>query len=282
MIMSEESSEPQLAPDQVPQGWSELADVYERMFQTFTSQFAREALKQLDIQAGERVLDVATGTGSFSLPAAMQGADVLATDFAAGMIARLRERIDEHALENIRTEVMDGQALEIADGTFDVSASVVGLIFFPDIEKGMTELRRVLKPAGRCAVVCWGEPETFEMFGYLGKALQQAAPDFEMPQQTPVWARLAGHESLHDEMSRAGFNDVKVTTMQGELVVTSPEDYWKEFISSSPPMKILYNKIGEERWQRAGEVFTELLLEKSQGGSCTLTAEACIGIGVAP
>jgi hypothetical protein len=83
-------------------------------------------------------------------------------------------------------------------------------------------------------------------------------------------------------MSRAGFNDVKVTTMQGELVVTSPEDYWKEFISSSPPMKILYNKIGEDRWQRAGEVFTELLLEKSQGGSCTLTAEACIGIGVAP
>ena len=126
--MSEESLEPHLAPDQVPQGWSELADVYERMFQGFTSQFAREALKQLDVKAGERVLDVATGTGSFSLPAATQGADVLATDFAEGMIARLRERIDEHALENIRAEVMDGQALEIEDGTFDVSASVVGLI----------------------------------------------------------------------------------------------------------------------------------------------------------
>jgi len=100
------------------------------------------------------VLDVAAGTGSFSMPAARAGVDVLATDFAPGMIERLRQRIQQEGLTNIRAEVMDGQALDVPDACYDASASIVGVIFFPDIARGIAELKRVLRSGGRFAIVC--------------------------------------------------------------------------------------------------------------------------------
>ena len=208
-----------LSPDQVPQGWSDIATVYEKAFEKLTSQFSREALDRLDLGPDESVLDVAAGTGSFSIAAARAGGEVLATDFAPGMIKRLQQRIAEEGLENIRTQVMDGQNLEIEDASYDVAASIVGVIFFQDIAKGLSELKRVLKPKGRCAVVCWGEMEKFEMMAYLKKSIATAVPEFEMPTQTPVWARLLGHEQLEQMMNEAGFKNVKVTNKTGKLEV---------------------------------------------------------------
>lgn len=268
----------ELNPDQIPQGWSSIACQYERAFEKFTSQFAYEALHQLQLKPGERVLDVAAGTGSFGLLAARAGGDVLATDFAPGMVERLGQRIQREAIPNIRAEVMDGQALNLPDASFDISASIVGVIFFPDIAKGIAELKRVLKPDGRCAIVCWGDPDSFQMMRYLVKAIETAVPEFEMPTQTPVWARLLGHEQLERSMRDAGFIDVRVTNMTGRLEVESPENFWQDFVSSSPPLIRLFEKLGEENTRRTGEVFAELVYEdcKDVPG---MTAEACIGIG---
>lgn len=268
-----------LAPDQVPQGWSALASDYERAFEKFTSQFSHEALRQLGLQPGERVLDVAAGTGSFSLPAARAGGDVLATDFAPGMVERLRQRIEQEGLSNIRAEVMDGQALDVQDASYDISASIVGVIFFPDIPRGIAELKRVLKPGGRCAIVCWGDPETFEMMKILKKSIETVVPEFEMPQQTPVWARLVGHELLEQSMLDAGFKDVAVTNMLGRLEMESPEAFWNNFISSSPPMQLLFEKLGDKHTQRVGEVFADLVMDNCKDGEFCMTAEACVGIG---
>jgi ubiquinone/menaquinone biosynthesis C-methylase UbiE len=272
---------PNLSPDQIPQGWSNIASAYERAFETLTSQFSHEALRQLELEQGERVLDVAAGTGSFSLPAARAGGDVIATDFAPGMVERLEERIAAEKLENIRAQVMDGQYLDCEDGCFDVAASIVGVIFFPDIAKGIAELKRILKPKGRCAVVCWGDQDKFEMMGYLTKAIQTAAPEFEMPAQTPVWARLLGHEQLEQTMKDAGFNNVRVTNMIGKLEMESPEEFWNDFTSSAPPLAKLFEALGVENTKKTGEVFAELVVNNCKEGVPCMTSEACIGIGEA-
>ncbi len=271
----------ELSHDQMPQGWSSIASAYERAFEQITSQFSHEALRQLKLEPGERVLDVATGTGSFSMPAARAGADVLATDFAPGMIERLRQRIQQEGLHNIRAEVMDGQALNVADASCDVSASIVGVIFFPDIARGIAELKRVLKPGGRCAIVCWGDPETLQLMQYLTQAIATAVPDFEIPTQTPVWARLLGHELLEQSMRDAGFVDVRVTNMYGRLEMESPQNFWNDFVSSSPPLIKLFEQLGEDNTRITGEIFAELVTENSKHDTPCMTAEACIGIGYA-
>ncbi len=269
----------ELSPDQIPEGWSNIASVYEKAFEKLTSQFSSEVVRLLDIKPGERVLDVAAGTGSFSLAAARAGGDVLATDFATGMVDRLQQRIDEEGLQNISSEVMDGQNLNLSDASYDISTSVVGVIFFPDIEKGIAELKRVLKPDGRCAIVCWGDQDKFEMMGYLKKAIQTAVPEFEMPTQTPVWARLLGHEQLEQKMTAAGFKNVRVSNMTGTLVMDSPEQFWKDFTSSAPPLAKLFEALGEANTRKTGEVFVRLVTDKSNGGTPSMTSEACIGIG---
>lgn len=270
-----------LGPDQVPEGWSNIASIYERAFEKLTSQFSDEALRQLEIEPGERVLDVAAGTGSFSLAAARAGGDVLATDFAPGMVERLRERISAEGLKNLKADVMDGQDLDCDDDSYDISASIVGVIFFPDIAKGISELKRVLKPGGRCAVVCWGDQDKFEMMGYLAKAIQTAVPGFEMPTQTPVWARLLGHEQLEHTMKEAGFNNVKVSKMIGELEIESPMSFWDDFTSSAPPLARLFGELGVENTRKAGEAFADLVMNKCSDGIPCMTSEACIGIGEA-
>ena len=270
-----------LSPDQIPEKWGDIAAAYGGAFEKLTSQFADDVIMRLAPKTGERVLDVAAGTGSFSLAAAKLGAEVLATDFAEGMVEHIQGRVDEALIHNVKTQVMDGQALELDDASYDVSVSIVGLIFFPDIDKGFAELKRVLRPGGRCAVVCWDSPEHFDMMRLLKQSVQTAAPDFELPTKTPVWARMVGTDQLETKFRQAGFNNIEVDTIDGLLTLDSVEDFWSVFISSSPPMISLFSALGEENTKRVGEVFVELATDNHQKQIVTLASKACVGIAYA-
>jgi len=271
-----------LSPDQIPEKWSTIATVYERAFEKLTRQFSEDVIEQLNLKPADRVLDVATGTGSLSLMAARKGADVLATDFASGMIDRLRQRLDENAIHNVSTEVMDGQNLTLDDNSFDISASVVGLIFFPDIQQGLREMKRVLKQGGRCAIVCWDQPEHFEMMNYLKQAIEMAVPEFDMPVQTPVWARMCGETSLKENLLEAGFTDVETWTKQGILEIESADQFWTDFTSSAPPLAMLFDKLGDKNTERVGKKFIELVTDNGKQQSPRLSARACMAIARKP
>lgn len=268
-----------LSPDQVPERWGAIAAAYEKSFEGLSCQFAAEALRLLDVKAGERVIDVAAGTGTFGLLAARAGAEVLATDFAAGMVARLRERIADEGLTRITAEIMDGQALAVSDASFDAGASVLGLIFFPDIPRGLAELRRVLRPGGRAAIVCWSDPRNLELMTSMREAIQKVVPEFQAPPAPPVWARLAGADTLRDRMHAAGFRKVEVTTAAGALEIESPSTFWTDFASSVPPLAYLLQHLGPDRADAVGRVYMESLKAASRHGIPTLKADACIGIG---
>lgn len=267
-----------LSPDQIPEKWGEIACAYGTAFEKLTTQFADEVITQLSPKTGESVLDVAAGTGSFSLAAARLGADVMATDFAQGMVDFMQHRIDEELIHNIKARVMDGQALDVADASYDISVSIVGLIFFPDIDKGFAELKRVLKPGGRCAVVCWDFPETFDMMKLLKRSIEIAAPDFDLPTQVPVWARMVGEQQLEEKFQLAGFDKIETKTIDGLLTLDSVEEFWSVFISSSPPMISLFSALGEKNTQRVGEVFVQLATDNHKNEVVTLASKACVGI----
>ena len=266
------------SPDQVPQNWSAITSGYENAFEGLSSQFAADVIPLLNLEAGQRVLDVAAGTGAFSLMAAQHGAHVLATDFAAGMVERIRARAAALNLSHVAAEVMDGQALTVPDGSFDVSVSILGLIFFPDLQRGMSELRRVLRPGGRGAVVCWGDMQKLQLMSAVLDAVRTVMPAFQ-PAGMPVWARLMGAEALRDQMQAAGFRDVQVTTVTRALQIAAPDSFWNEFNHSAPPLAAMFDQLGPERTAEVGAVFTQSLLARATDGVATLSTEACIGIG---
>ncbi|MDQ4069410.1 MAG: class I SAM-dependent methyltransferase [Actinomycetota bacterium] len=133
-----------------------------------TLQIVGESLcEAVDVQAGERVLDVAAGNGNASLAAARRGAVVTATDYVTSLLEQAQARAASEGL-TIDTEQVDAEALPFPDGSFDVVLSTFGVMFAPDQERAAAELVRACRPGGRIALANW-TPSGF--IGHVFKAL---------------------------------------------------------------------------------------------------------------
>lgn len=268
-----------LSPDQTPHGWDIAAETYEWAFDSFTTQYAQEALRLTDLKAGWRILDVAAGCGGLAAVAARRKVEVVATDFSTAMVQRLRERIARESLPNVTATVMDGQNLEFPDNCFDAAYSVFGLIFFPDRARGLRELWRVLKPRGRAAVVAWSLPERMAVFPLVRRALQAAVPDFSPPAKPPSWQDLQDPTVFEAEMKAAGFREVRIHTVTREWTTPSAEWLWANLTGMSPAIFALFDKLGRDSVDAAGRVFVAELRRRFGDGPVRLSGEALIGVG---
>lgn len=117
--------------------------------------FLSETLVEaVDLRAGERVLDVASGSGNAALAAARRSAVVTASDIVPELLEHARQRAAAELVE-LQTEVADAQALPFGDGAFDVVTSAIGVMFAPDQHAAADEIVRVVRPGGRVALASW-------------------------------------------------------------------------------------------------------------------------------
>ena len=137
-----------------------------------------------DVRPGERVLDVAAGSGNAAIPAALRGATVVASDLTPELFDAGRRLATEAGAE-LEWREADAEALPFADDAFDVVLSTVGVMFAPHHEVAADELVRVTKPGGRVALVNW-TPQGF--IGQMFTAMKPfAAPLPEGAQPAPLW-----------------------------------------------------------------------------------------------
>ena len=128
------------------------ASAWDRFSTRFSALYVPALLAATHIKEGQRVLDVATGTGPSAVEAAAvmgQTGLVLATDISLPMLQKAKPKV-EHLPVNLFA--MDAQALACGDSTFDAVICHLGLMFFPNLERGLAEFRRVLRPGGYMAV----------------------------------------------------------------------------------------------------------------------------------
>lgn len=137
----------------------------------------------VELRAGQKVLDVATGSGNAALSAARRGCEATGIDYVPALIERARERA---AVERLpaRFEVGDCEDIPYPDGSFDVVLSVYGSMFAPNQEKAAQELIRLCRPGGRIGMANW-TPAGFwgKTFGLVGKYL----PPPEGLRPPPEW-----------------------------------------------------------------------------------------------
>lgn len=266
-------------PDQLPELWSHGASAYDQTAERIMPQFANDALNAVELGSRERVLDVAAGTGVLALDAARRGADVVAIDFAPGMVEQLESRIREEGLKNVQPLVMDGQNLDLADDSFDLAASQFGVNLFPDRASGFQEMYRVLKPGGRAVVVTWSAMHRVEpMFAFL-EAMQSAEAG------PPPWGGLPPALSLHDpdtftgELEAAGFRDVSIERTTHQMTAESAEAFWEELKGFIPTVTALIEELGEEQAEAVGNTYIQLLKERYGDGPLALNCEGLIGVG---
>lgn len=127
-----------------------------------------ELCEALDLRAGQRVLDVAAGSGNAAIAAARRWCDVTATDYVPALLNRAQERSLAERLP-IVTEVADAEALPYGDGSFDAVMSTFGAMFTPDHERPAKEMVRVCRPGGKIGLANW-TPEGFigQLFRVIG------------------------------------------------------------------------------------------------------------------
>jgi len=201
-------------------------------------------LDALAVVPGERVLDVASGTGNAALAAAARGARAVGVDGAEGLLALARDRARE-ADEEVEFLVGDAGALPVEDDAFDVVLSAFGVIFAPDPEQAAAELLRVLRPGGRLALTTWVPAGAIHD---VGRVLFGALP--ARPGDRPRWGDA---DWVLELLTSAGAREVHADEDHLTFKAASPEAWFSEQEEHHPVWRWGRRVIGDERWSRVRE-----------------------------
>ena len=280
----------ELQPDQRFEAWDSHVLAYETVFEPFSLQFAAAAMTKLGLglglglAAGQSVLDLGAGSGGAALAMAQSGCQVTAVDAAAGMCARISARAQSRAQFRanarsvpVQALCMDGQALDFAEATFDAALSVFGVVLFPDAVKGLAEMRRVVRPGGRVAVVTWTEPQSYELAVELRAAMTAIRPDLPAA-GLPAQLRYRERADFAALFHAAGFDHVDIDVCAATLC--APSARWlSRHLAFAPGMAAQIAGLGSDA-AAVEQRFAANLEARLGTGAIALGGKAFVGVAV--
>lgn len=212
-----------MAPDGVRTMFDRIAPVYDAMNRLMTAGLDRTWRRltvEAVVQPGDRVLDACCGTGDLALAAEREGGIVTALDFSDEMLVRARRK--SGSVTWVRGDLL---ALPFEDGSFNVATVGFGLRNVADLDAGLRELRRVLRPGGRLAILEITQPRGplkpfFRLWfdgvvPLLGRVLPGGKAYTYLPASV---RRFPGADDLAARVGAAGFEHVRVRLLGGSIV----------------------------------------------------------------
>ena len=172
------------------------------------------------LEHGSRVIDIAAGDGGQSVAAARRvgpSGEVLATDIAPEFVKLANAVAARMGLTQLRAEVMDAEALTLPDDRFDAAISRLGLMYLPDLQKGLSEIKRVLRPGGRISAIVFTTAEKTPFFSIPVKMIRKKRG---MPAPVPGQPgpfSLGALGVLAENFEAAGFQDVQEQVIDAPL-----------------------------------------------------------------
>lgn len=218
--------------------WSAAGEDYERISETLADAI-EHCVGRLRPRAGERVLDLATGTGWAARRIAARGARVVAVDFAAPLV-EAGARIAQGAGLDIDFRVGDAERLDFDDASFDAVVSTFGVMFVRDPGRAAGELARVCRPGGRIALTTWpADGAVAALFGVIRPYL----PAPNVPPPSPfAW----GHRERVAELLGDDF-DLRFETGTTLLREADSPAAWSLFESCYGPTRTLAATLPPDR-----------------------------------
>lgn len=189
---------------------------------------------------GQRVLDVAAGSGNVAIPAALAGADVVACDLTPELLETGRAQAEQHGAR-IHWQQADAENLPFDDHSFDAVLSCVGVMFAPHHHASADEMVRVCRPGGIIGMINW-TPEGFigQMFAAMKPYTPPPPPGAQPP---PLWGSEAHVRSLFGE--RISELDVRRQTVTIDCFAT-PEEFRDFFKTNYGPTVATYRALADD------------------------------------
>jgi ubiquinone/menaquinone biosynthesis C-methylase UbiE len=204
------------------------------------SELGRILVEASGVRPGDRVLDVAAGSGNVAVPAALAGASVVASDLTPELFDTGR-RLAAEAGADIEWREADAEALPFADGEFDTVLSCVGVMFAPHHQASADELARVCRPGGTIGLISW-TPEGFigQMFATMRPYAPPPPPGAQPP---PLWGREEHvRELLGDRVAEMS---AQRQSLQVDRFAT-PEEFRDFFKAAYGPTIAAYRGIADD------------------------------------
>lgn len=197
-------------------GWDLAAADYEPLWRTQLAGVQAALLREAALAPGEQVLDIACGTGLVTLAAARAVAPhgaVVGVDLSGEMVAAATNRAQASQQPNASFARMNAERLELPDSHFDAALCALGLMYLPEPEQALREMRRVLRPAGRMVSAVWGDRAGCGWAALFG--IVQAEVQSEV---CPLFFRLGQGDTLARVCAAAGFESLRQQRITTTLV----------------------------------------------------------------
>ncbi|MGC2235342.1 MAG: class I SAM-dependent methyltransferase [Pyrinomonadaceae bacterium] len=226
-----------------------------------------EFIERLNLQKGERVLDVACGTGNLALPAARKGAVVTGIDIAPNLLEQARARAGAENLE-CRFEEGDAENMPYADASFDTVLTMFGAMFAPRPDVTASELVRVCRPKGKIAMANW-TPEAF-----TGQMFKTGAKHVPPPPNIPSPVLWGDEETVRRRLQE-GIAELHLARRPitflypfspGEVV-----EYFRQFFG---PTQFAFNALDEQGQAALRQDLEQLWTEHNRATDGTTEVES--------
>jgi demethylmenaquinone methyltransferase/2-methoxy-6-polyprenyl-1,4-benzoquinol methylase len=213
-----------LEEGQVRAMFDRISGLYDLMNSVMTAglhhRWRARAADLAELRPGDRALDVATGTGDLALELARRGAEVVGSDFSEGMLEHARRKAQ--GVAGVRFEQANALALPYADDEFAAATVGFGARNFSDLEQGLREMARVVRPGGRVVILEITTPTKPPLSTFFRLWFDRVVPllgrDEAYTYLPNSVKRFPGPEALGAVMDRAGLRDIRWILTAGGII----------------------------------------------------------------
>jgi ubiquinone/menaquinone biosynthesis C-methylase UbiE len=257
-------------------GWDRASVYYEASWQNQLRPAQEKLLELAHIQPGEKVIDIACGTGLVTFPSAEKVGEngvVLGTDISDKMVEQSIFIAKEKRLKHIKFERMDAEELNVEDETFDAALCALGLMYFPYPVKAMQEMLRVLKPGGRAVAAVWGKRNNCGWADIFEIVDQRVTSEV-----CPMFFHLGNADMLKQCFETSGFRNVTFERIKSTLEYASDEEACMAAFAGGP-VALAYNKFAPQVKEEAHAEYVKSIEPFKEGGGYKIPGEFVIAIG---
>jgi SAM-dependent methyltransferase len=259
------------------EGWTRVAAGYADSFGRCTSLAIEPLLEAVRLTREARVLDVACGPGYAAAAAAARGVRACGLDFSAEMVARAAA-----ACPGAEFRVGDAQALPWGEAEFDAVVSNFGVHHFPDPDRALAAMFRVLRSRGRMAFSAWDAPERSEAQRLLNLSIvKEGRLDVPEPPSPPAY-RLSDAEEVRRTLTAIGFEDVKTGPVELRLTAKSAREVFEIFRTGTVRLGALLRYQTPEALERIAAEFEHVLEPWRNAEGVNVPMRAILSSGVKP